>query len=380
MEVLRDYFLYGTVYMDPYLLQTSAGGFGTGGLAGFPAGPAQNKKLWLIGGVACLVIVVTALLWMRRDSGEEEADQRNNVMMPGVGGGFPPAGPSRQWKNTTGATGATGGLSAFRVTEDPIAQVEPDSKLASFAFESLIKPGQVPDVEGRLVQKPAGNPPYKLVQCDDGYAIRWQGRYLTVEDPNKVAWLESKQEPNSCFKIMPGYCGQKQYIMLRSKANALFLRPDGPSNALVCKDTPTARTAQTYCWKLQPDIQGIQPCGCQYSYDLQRVVCTPCNVKTEALPGASCSTVSPGYVATCCLQAGRHKTDAHCKSVVWPEVVGRSVKEAMLVLRTKRPEMVLRPCPEPCTVKAYPVPSRNTIIIPYDARTQIVTSPARVLI
>jgi len=230
-----------------------------------------------------------------------------------------------------------------------------------------------------VVRKPAGNPPYKLVQCGTGaYSLRWAGRYLTVYDPNKLTWEETRREPDSCFTIVPGNCGGDKYVMLRSKHNKMFVRYDKESLALVCKDIPTARTSLDYCWKLQADEYTGQPRGCQYSYDLQRVGCTDRNVKKTPQTGASCSTVTAGYQAECC--ATRPEQDAFCKSHYCPDIVGRSLKEAMLYLRTRRPDLTLQPCPAPCAVSAHPTPTPGTVVIPYDPRTSLVTAPARILV
>ena len=254
----------------------------------------------------------------------------------------------------------------------------PEAKLATFAFESYTMKKYVPDKSGKLVRKPAGNPPYKLVGCEGSgsYAIRWQGRYLALISPNKVGWVEEKQEPASCFKLVPGFCGQgNTYVMLRSMANKMCLRADGPSNALVCKDIPTGRTAAKYCWKIQPDFAGKQPCGQIYSYDLGRVVDVPCNVVTAPAVGGSCGTVTPGYQAKCCLQRVKGKGhDTFCTSTIFPQVVGQSLQQALLYLRTRRPDLALKPCPTPCTLEAVPIPNPNLVVIPYDARSNIVTS------
>lgn len=257
----------------------------------------------------------------------------------------------------------------------------PEARLATFAFESKTRPGFVPNKQGRIAQKPAGNPPYKLVACQysGSYAIRWNARYLTVLSPNSVKWTEDKQEPGSCFKLVPGYCGDgNNYVMLRSMANKLFLRADATSGVLVCKDVPTARTATSYCWKLNPESKVRQPCGQQYSYDLGRIIDVPCNVTPMPKPGESCQTVTPGYRASCCLRKGPDaEHDAYCESTIFPKVVGRSLQEALLYLKTRRPDLALKPCPEPCTVEAVPIQNPNLVVIPYDPRSNFVTSIPR---
>lgn len=323
---------------------------------------------WIAFGVCCVCLVIGVVLYLVGGGGGATADDGLLIK------------DQRFQGNQTTAPSLI--LPASPLKEEPIPTTEPDSKLAAFAFEPLEKPGYVPGKDGTLIKKPAGNPPYKLVQCGkSGYAIRWMGKYFTVYSSSKMEWNENKQEPHSCFVTVPGYCGGGgDYVMLRSVANKMFVRAEA-SGALVCKDTPTARNAKQFCWKLAPDVQGVQPCGCQYSYELQRVVCTPCDIKKMPDAGKSCETVTPGYRADCCVSKGQASlNDTFCKSAAWPEVVGRNVKEVMLYLRTKRPDLTLRPCPSPCTVSAYPTPTPNVIVIPYDARTGFVTAPARVLI
>lgn len=255
----------------------------------------------------------------------------------------------------------------------------PEYKINEFAFEPLTMPGFVPNDKASMAKKPAGVAPYKLVNCtDDSYAIRWNGRYLTIIDPNRLEWTETKSEPESCFTIVPGYCNNTHYVMLRSVANKLFLKPDEVSKALVVRDTPTARTASSYCWKLLPDLEATKrPCGCVFSSDLGRVVCTPCDLhEMPKQPGESCSTVTAGFQAQCCLRKTPEQRvqDAFCGTAAWPETIGRTVQEAMLYIRTRRPDLTLRPCPAPCTVTAYPEPQPQSVIIPYDARSGLVVS------
>ena len=260
----------------------------------------------------------------------------------------------------------------------------PEAKLANFAFEHYRMKNYVPDVTGKIVRKPAGNPPYKLVGCESsagGYAIRWNGMYLVVDTPNRLTWVGEKQEPGGCFKLVPGYCGGgNSYVMLRSMANKLFVRIDGPSNALVCKDTPTGRTAADFCWKLQPDTTGKQPCGQIYSYDLGKVIDVPCNVVSSPAAGKSCSTVTPGYHAQCCMKKGVSHDDKYCTSIIFPQVVGQSLQQALLYIRTRRPDLTLKPCPSPCTMRATPIQNPKLVVVPYDARSNIVTSVPYVLI
>lgn len=266
---------------------------------------------------------------------------------------------------------------------DPTMTLPPDRVVKKFAFEPYGRPLIIPTVQGRLGRKAAGTPPFNLVQCDllGGYAIRWNYKYFTLKDANTMEWTEDKQEPHSCWRIVPGYCGNEGYVMLRSLANNQFLTYDTASDALVCRDIPTGRTAKQYCWKLTPDAATQGPCGCQYDYKLGRVVCKPCNVKKMPDGNESCSTVTLGYQAECCVaKRWGSQSDPFCRTAAWPEVIGRSVQEAMLFLRTRRPDLVLQPCPSPCSVSAYPEPKQNIIVIPYDPRTGTVTAAARRLV
>lgn len=360
--------------MDPYMYPPGGGGGDGLNAYGNPMPSKTSWTTWAFGGIVCIVlIVILVMVW--RGKGSDSSGPVGSLADMIV--------PARDSGTASKATSAPQALDLL-VSEAPINTLEPDAQLASFAFESLIKPGYVPDGSAKIVPKPAGNPPYKLVQCgSNGYAIRWKGLYLTVSDPYQLSWSTDKEEPRSCFTIVPGYCGgadaKTKYVMLRSKYNKHFVRPDLQTGLLMCKDTPTARTANSYCWRLEPAIAGVQSCGCTYSYDLQRVVCTPCSVTTTSAPGASCSTVTPGYQAQCCASK-QPGSDAYCATILWREVVGRPLREAMLVLRTKRPDLTLRPCPEPCAATGYPTPARNVIVVPYDPRSSIVTAPARVLV
>ena len=293
---------------------------------------------------------------------------------------------SKGTKKTSGSSATTragGGTIEGIEGELKWATDPPEAKLATFAFESKSRPNYVPNKQGRIAIKPAGNPVYKLVGCDSmgAYAIRWNGRYLTVDSPNLVKWTEEKQEPGSCFKLIPGYCDSTNYVMLRSMANKLCVRADDTYGQLVCKDIPTARTADAYCWRLNPTTTTKQPCGPQYSYDLGRIVDIPCNVKEMPSGNGSCSTVTAGYQANCCIKKGKDAAhDPFCETTIFSKVVGRSLQEAILYIRTRRPDLSLKPCPEPCTTQAIPIQSPNLVVIPYDARSNIVTSVPRRLV
>lgn len=344
------------------------------------APPTSSLSTWkILGGlVACFVVLGVVFFVMRKDSSEGKSDGGKGIGTPSNVGSRASA-PTSSTANESKPSAVTGMQDELKWATDA-----PEAKLATFAFEPKTKPLFVPNKQAQVARKPAGNPPYKLVGCNStgAYAIRWNGRYLTVLSANSVKWTEEKQEPGSCFKLVPGYCGGgSNFVMLRSVANKLFLRPDGASGQLVCKDTPTARTADTFCWKLNPETTVKQPCGPQYSYDLGRVIDVPCDVKKMPSNNESCSTVTAGYQAECCIQKkGSAAQDRFCDSTIFPKVVGRSLQEAILYIRTRRPDLSLKPCPEPCTIQAVPIQSPNVVLIPYDARSQIVTSiPRRIV-
>ena len=328
------------------------GGFGNGSASGSASGSAKN---WIFLAVsACLVSLIAAYLITRKP--------KSTTIVP--------VAPVREGK--------------IPVAEDTIRTDAPDQAILSdFDFQPRDKPGYIPGKNGKLVKKPAGQAPFKLVQCGTGgYAVRWMGLFLTLGDDGKCAFGETKQEPDSCWTTVPGYCGGDGWVMLRSRKNNAFLRYDPKTLQLVCQDSPTGNTALTYCWKLVQSGPKKQPCGTIYSQDLKRVVNIPCNVKKMPRPSkASCSTVTAGYQAECCV-AKKHGalTDSFCRTAAWPETVGRTLNEAMLYLRTRRPDLILQPCPSPCTVSSFPEPTPNTIVIPYDPRTNLVTAAARRLI
>ena len=345
------------ITMDPYL---------SGGYPMAPPASGGTSMKYGVSIVACILVLgVVAYFILRTQSPQStptptSLPMRTNAPAPPAqpsagGGGTEDDGPERNWVSDA-----------------------PEAKLADFAFESYTLKNYVPDKTAKLARKPAGNPPYKLVGCESSgsYAIRWAGMYLAVLGPNSVKWVPEKQEPGTCFKLIPGHCGSgNNYVMMRSMANKLFLRADGPTNALMCKDTPTGRTAAKYCWKLQPDFSGKQPCGQQYSYDLGRIIDVPCNVTSMPAAGGSCSTVTAGYRAACCLKKGAGADhDTFCTSTIFPKVVGQNLQQALLYIRTRRPDLALKPCPTPCTLKATPIQNPNMVVVPYDARSNIVTS------
>ena len=360
------------MYSDPM------GGMGGGGMSGSGGSGASRSSSptlkIVLACVACLVIVGIVYFAFVRSSTKPTSRPRAAQQLQQVFASLPPATQVPQATNDV------------MISEEAIAVEAPDIKVGTFAFESMTMPGYVPALDGTIQKKTPGMPPFKFVACGDaGYAIRWNSVYLTLDADKNAYWHEEKLEPDSCFKLIPGQCGTTKHVMLRSGVNNNFLRHDPVTKKLVCIDAPTGRTASTFCWKLEPDAVLIkQPsCGCQYSYELGRVVCTPCDGVKE-MPdsaGGSCSTVTAGYHATCCLRkGGAAQTDAYCDTVSWPQVVGRTLQEAMLYIRTRRPDLTLVPCSAPCTANAYPTQSPTTVVIPYDPRSGLVVAAARRLI
>lgn len=253
-----------------------------------------------------------------------------------------------------------------------------DVMLSEFSFQNMTLPNYVPDASTRMVQLPSGNPPYKLINCDiaNAYAIRWNGRFLNMLNSNKLEWTTNKREPDGCWTIVPGYCGGdgRQFIMLRSTMNKLFLRIDEMTGMLVCKDGPTSRTAAKYCWKFKDDTPTKVPCGTQYSEELKQMIDIPCTIIKDPPAGSSgCSAVTKGFVSKCC---ARYPNDTDCRASFWREVVGRQLTEAVLYLKTRRPDLTLQPCPSPCDKDPFPVYKENVVMIPYDPRSGYVTAPA----
>ena len=371
-----------------------AGSFGSGYSGGLGMGSSSTAgsttKWWWY--VACVILLGGGVfMYLSRNRPDEDTSKKGRDGEEEEDGG-PRATRSKRAAETKDAKGSKTNTDATGMRNDldkerDWASDAPITRLANFAFESKTKPGYVPNKTGAIAPKPAANPPYKFVACEASasYAVRWNGRYLTVKSPNSVKWTEERQEPESCFKTVPGHCGAGNgFVMLRSMANKMFVRADASSGLLVCKDTPTARTADAYCWKLNPDpVPGKQPCGQQYSYDLGRIVDVPCDVQEMPKGAASCSTVTRGYQAACCIRKGpkNHTNhDAFCEATIFPKVVGQQLQQALLYIRTRRPDLTLKPCPEPCATNAVPEQYPNVVVVPYDARSGYVTSIPRRLV
>jgi hypothetical protein len=256
-----------------------------------------------------------------------------------------------------------------------------ETKLTEIPFEPLLMPGYAPDASAVVKKKTDGYPPFKLVSCTgNGYAIRWMGRYLTVRTSDDVRWELERMEPQSCFKIRPGYCvvdGRSgDYVMFQSHLNKQFLRVDGDTKKIICADGPTESTTPQFCWKFIDDTPKRMPCGPQFLPEYGRVVDVPCSINYGE---PDCAAATPGFKSACCL---RHPEDPSCRGSVFREVVGRSVDEASLYLKTRLPRSTkLRLCPSGAACERIMQPTfanfdADTVVIPYDKRLGVVTYPA----
>jgi len=256
-----------------------------------------------------------------------------------------------------------------------------DYSLLKFSFESRVMgPGYTPDARTKMTKTTAAEDNYQLVKCQfaNGYAVKWSGRYLSLNADGSVEWNVRKDEPNTCWRIETGYCGGDgaQYVMLRSLMNNQFLRIDGDTQKLICLDAPTADNAYQYCWKFQSDAPIRQRCGTYYHPDYKRVVTIPCTIIKDPPPGKQCDSVTPGYMSKCC---SRRAQDTSCRSVFIREVVGRGLNEAALYIKTRFPEYQILTCArgDKCEyADPFPLYKADLIVIPYDKRLGTVSAPA----
>jgi hypothetical protein len=278
----------------------------------------MNWKYLLGGGLGCLLVMTLLWVFVLRPKSSSSSSSMQPTLPPLVNAAQTPAMVFQPQPSQN-----------LMADPNAIETREPETKLTAFAFESLTAPGFVPNLDLRLVRKPAANPVYSLVSCgvaNTRYAIRWQGRYLSVVTGKVLKWSDLKEEPNSCFVMVPGYCGSpgQQYAMLRSALNGNFLRAD-ETGTLICDDAPTANTALKFCWKVRgaPAVNTDAQCGCAYDYNVQSVVCKPCGVATSAAPATRAPLPGP-----------------------WPELVGWDVNQAEAYLKQRHPSLtILRiPC------------------------------------
>lgn len=269
----------------------------------------------------------------------------------------------------------TGGID---VVEDPATD---DLTMSDFAFENLaVGEGYTPDAQTTMTKTTAAETAYKLVRCSlaNGYAIKWSGRYFTVDQDGTTSWSMQKQEPYSCFEIKPGFCGDSgAFIMLRSMLNGHFLRVSGTTNKVVAVDSPTANNANQYCWLFRNTKKYARlPCGTMYRPEYGRIVTIPCTIIKDPPQGGTCMNVTDGYKAECC---GRHPNDQTCRSIYIREVVGRTLAEAATYIKTRFPQYTILKCArgDDCEkAKPFPLPKPDTIVLVYDPRLGTVTKPA----
>jgi len=311
-------------------------------------------KRYLVGGVVCVLLLVI-IVWMIKRRRKNEVTSAP-VMVPVV----PVVQP---------APVVT--VAPYVYDPNKMETRAPESKLLNFAFESLLRPGYVPTLDAKLAPMPSANPVYALVDCGvsgSRYAVRWQNKYLTVVTGDVLVWNDVKQEPNSCFVVVPGWCkttGGDEYVMLRSAVNGFFLRADEGTGKLLCKDAPTTNTALHYCWKLRaPQLASDQSsanCGCVYDATVRGVVCRPCSVASAAAPASATPAPMPGP---------------------WPEMIGWDWRQAQAFLQQKYPGLAVYAvacavdntwCPSNIT----PTTSQAYVVLRYNPQTnRIIYAPA----
>jgi len=264
------------------------------------------------------------------------------------------------------------------VLEDPVTD---DLPMTDFAFENLVVgEGKTPDAETSMTKTTAAETAYKVVRCSlaSGYAIKWSGRYFTVNEDGTTSWSMQKQEPASCFEIKPGFCGDSgAFVMLRSMLNGHFLRVSGTTNKVIAIDSPTSNNAKQYCWLFRNTQKNAKlPCGSMYRPEYGRVVTIPCTIIKDPPPGQTCMSATDGYKADCC---GRHPNDQTCRSIFIREVVGRTLAEAATYIKTRFPQYTILKCArgDDCEkAKPFPLPKPDTIVLVYDPRLGTVVKPA----
>ena len=336
-----------------------------------PAAAMDTK--WILASIVLLCCCVALAVWFtfikpKASSSTSTSTSTSGVLLAPLlpGGLSAPTAPSAEQQQQQQQTQAP-----YVFDPDRVETREPDSKLMEFAFESLQRPGYVPNLDLSLVRKPAANPVYALVGCgvsNTRYAIRWQRKYLTVVTGDLLQWTDTKQEPNSCWALTPGYCGsgtgEAEHVMLRSAVNGSFLRVEDAVNKLVCKDAPTQKNALAYCWKLRaPQLVSAakKDCGCRFDYDVGSVVCKPCGVATSAAPVTPAPLPGP-----------------------WPELVGWDVDQAAAFLAPKAPAAAILKlacpatnpwCPATLTRQSPSKAQQQVIVLRYNEARRVIFAP-----
>ncbi len=316
-------------------------------------------------GIVCIVIMILVVMFLR-SRGTQPTTTQQSVTMP-------PAPTAPQ---------ATGATATQAMDDGPTTGPErlTDLGLLSFAFEhKILGPGIKPDATTKMTRVNKAEDDFMIVKCGmtNGYAIRWMGRYLNVTPSGQVEWNVRQSEPDACWIIEPGYCGgdASEFVMLRSLYNNRFLRVDGATMKLVCVDSPSTENTAQYCWRLKKTGDVRRRCGKYYDKDYGRVIDVPCEIIRDPPEGGSCLDVTPGFVASCCLK----HNDARCRSVVAREVVGRTINEAGLYLKTRFPNHVVELCADgDACEKAdpFPIHDSNKWVLRYNKRLGTVSFPA----
>lgn len=320
----------------------------------------ESKTIIIVSSVVtCVIAIVLAIvLWRRRD--------KTNVL-------------NEDAVVTTSPTPQPATMSAEpdEVTIGPEKMT--DYGLVPFSFEhKILGPGIKPDATATMTRVNQAEDDFVLVQCGmaSGYAIRWMGRYLNVTPTGSVEWNVRKSEPDACWSIEAGYCGDAgEFVMMRSRLNGRFLRVDGATKKLVCVDSPSTENTAQYCWRLKKTDPIRRRCGTYYDKEYGRVISVPCEIIQDPPQGGSCLDVTPGFVAKCCLK----HNDARCRSVVAREVVGRKISEAGLYLKSRFPNHVVELCADgdECEkAEPFPIHDSNKWVVRYNKRLGTVSFPA----
>ena len=338
-------------------MPSAGGGLYGGGGMGYTSPQSTEPQqgginLKVAAGAIVALLLILALVWFftQKASSQQQNIQSQSPQNPQI-----PQIPQIP-QNT---------VAPYAYDPDRMETRAPDSKLTSFGFESLLYPGYVPDLNAKLIPKPAANPVYALVNCgvaNTRYAIRWRNKFLTVVTGDIVQWSDLKQEPNSCFQLVPGWCKTDkgdEYVMLRSQVNGNFLRAD-TDTSLVCKDAPTGNTALNYCWKLRgpvlPSEIDVGQCGCQYDANVRAVVCKPCTSATSAAPATPAPLPGP-----------------------WPELIGWDVRQAQAFLSRQYPGIAVYalacPTASSCPVNIAPTHPGPWVILRYNTQTNRIIFP-----
>jgi hypothetical protein len=264
----------------------------------------------------------------------------------------------------------------------PIKSNDEKPILGEFAFQHA-ETGLVPGEDMAMTNRKAGELSFKFVSASDtnSYNILRGGKFLSLNDvyDGILQWTSSDPGLLGAWVIKSGYCGDvasdqsytNEFIMVQNVISGNFLTVK--SNKLTCEGTPTNRTRASYCWRQVWNEPTMQKCGMQ-EYD-GRLINIPCKINDN--PSEGCASATPGFKSDCC---GKNPHDVTCVGNYWREVVGRSVDDSILYLKTKYPHMRIRKCESgtACTqLKPFPIYDENLIVVTYDPRTGVVTEPAR---